>query len=878
MADTEVMAVCGEKKVSVPQPPSIEDFTILKPISRGAFGKVYIARRKNTNKLYAVKVVKKADMINKNMVHQIQAERDALALSKSPFIVHLYYSLQSANNIYLVMEYLIGGDVKSLLHIYGYFDEDMAVKYISEVALALDYLHRHGIIHRDLKPDNMLISNEGHIKLTDFGLSKVTLKRELNMMDILTTPSMAKPKRDYSRTPGQVLSLISSLAFYTPVRNKVQTSITMTPVSAERTQEKYSTPILMKRRESTLKGNKLLVKCPDVHMSSPSMPVKCLTPNLLNCRNRFGTSSTSSQSRNYLSSMESDCCSSPRWENAPQEPDAPPYLSSSHLNNSLSDKSRAKFQAGRVGQSNKLNELACALSPIVNHRGASKVNINESILGETPLAVNTKVLSRKCLYENTQDNKENLSKTDVRPFDNLSNSNSSESPPWFNSSTVDTQASLEENKSEKNGTKRSYGLVERSPGQDILKDKKHTAVYQRAFKIPDIQTNRSTGLTMEIETMFLSDTKQSNQNLIGDTKFNQEYVPAPLSPEKSCTEKAVAKNLLCELDGKDSPNSESDDTSHPKEHVREDSDISYTNELVTENRIENYLSVVDKSMRALSFEETQREETTPEDRGLVLLDENRDHINNQYKEPTKKANDIWASPAPVKSNPKKKPVVVFRSYNSTVNISNVSEPSKISIGSMDKIHFSLGCSGSYPLIGTPAQQDRPYRNLQGNVYTPYRTPKSVRRGAAQIETEKILGTPDYLAPELLLGKYHNPAVDWWALGVCLFEFLAGIPPFNDETPAQVFQNILNRDIPWPEEEETLSPNAQSAIDILLTIDNTKRAGFKELKVHPFFHDIEWDDIQNLPMPFIPQPDDETDTAYFEARNNAQHLKVSGFSL
>lgn len=106
-----------------------------------------------------------------------------------------------------VMEYLIGGDVKSLLHIYGYFDEDMSLKYISEVALALDYLHRHGIIHRyllddknvcfrevvcsacvridrntasffrDLKPDNMLVSNEGHIKLTDFGLSKVKLDR-----------------------------------------------------------------------------------------------------------------------------------------------------------------------------------------------------------------------------------------------------------------------------------------------------------------------------------------------------------------------------------------------------------------------------------------------------------------------------------------------------------------------------------------------------------------------------------------------------------------------------------------------------------------------------------------------------------------------------
>ncbi|NXH15354.1 GWL kinase, partial [Bucco capensis] len=122
------------------------------------------------------------------------------------------------------------------------------------------------------------------------------------------------------------------------------------------------------------------------------------------------------------------------------------------------------------------------------------------------------------------------------------------------------------------------------------------------------------------------------------------------------------------------------------------------------------------------------------------------------------------------------------------------------------------------------------------------------------------------------------AVDWWALGVCLFEFLTGIPPFNDETPAQVFQNILKRDIPWPEDEEKLSDNAQNAIDILLTIDSTKRAGLKELKHHPLFDGVDWDNLQNQTMPFIPQPHDETDTFYFEARNNAQHLTVSGFSL
>lgn len=258
------------------------------------------------------------------MTHQVQAERDALALSKSPFIVHLYYSLQSANNVYLVMEYLIGGDVKSLLHIYGYFDEEMAVKYISEVALALDYLHRHGIIHRDLKPDNMLISNEGHIKLTDFGLSKVTLNRDINMMDILTTPSMAKPRQDYSRTPGQVLSLISSLGFNTPIAEKNHDSANILSACLSETSqlsEGLVCPMSIDQKDTTSYSSKLLKSCLETVASNPGMPVKCLTSNLLQSRKRLATSSASSQSHTFISSVESECHSSPKWEKDCQEND-----------------------------------------------------------------------------------------------------------------------------------------------------------------------------------------------------------------------------------------------------------------------------------------------------------------------------------------------------------------------------------------------------------------------------------------------------------------------------------------------------------------------------------------------------------------------------
>lgn len=135
----------------------LQIFNFIKTLT-GAFGKVFLGHKNNKpDLLYALKVVKKSDMINKNLVPQLITERNALALSRSQFCVQLFYSLQTVSSVYLVMEYMVGGDLKSLLAMYGFFDENAARFYVAEVCLALQYLHNHGIVHRDIKPDNMLV-------------------------------------------------------------------------------------------------------------------------------------------------------------------------------------------------------------------------------------------------------------------------------------------------------------------------------------------------------------------------------------------------------------------------------------------------------------------------------------------------------------------------------------------------------------------------------------------------------------------------------------------------------------------------------------------------------------------------------------------------
>lgn len=150
----------------------VDDFELLTIIGRGAFGEVRLCREKTTGHVYAMKKLKKSEMLRRGQVEHVKAERNLLAEVDSACIVKLYCSFQDQEFLYLIMEYLPGGDMMTLLMRKDTLTEDEARFYVGQTVLAIESIHKHNYIHRDIKPDNLLLDRYGHMKLSDFGLCK----------------------------------------------------------------------------------------------------------------------------------------------------------------------------------------------------------------------------------------------------------------------------------------------------------------------------------------------------------------------------------------------------------------------------------------------------------------------------------------------------------------------------------------------------------------------------------------------------------------------------------------------------------------------------------------------------------------------------------
>ncbi|KAK9467850.1 hypothetical protein V1512DRAFT_260222 [Lipomyces arxii] len=496
-----------------PAQPSIKDFEVIKPISRGAFGSVYLTKKKNTGDYFAIKVLKKSDMIAKNQVTNVKAERAIMmAQAESPFVAKLFFTFQSKEYLYLVMEYLNGGDCAALLKAFGGgLPEEWAKKYVAEVVLGIENLHERGIVHRDLKPDNLLIDKNGHLKLTDFGLSR--------------------------------MGLIGRQA---------------------------------RARNSTM------VEPPDIFQSSQSTP-RALSATL--------------------------------------------------------------FSAGL--------DTPLFVDPAAGH-GVSP--------SSTPLL----------------------------------------------------------------GAETNFMNV---PGYWSL--------------------NKGSSLS--------------------------EYFPKSFTLTPSVTSKGES--------------------------------------------IHTMLNSFSLSGGTLSTSASRHASKEGED------EVHQGSVSSSSSEPT------TANAGPLSN-------VSSRGHSSSESTSS---------------SMPQSTSSSMPPPPVPSHATT---NLA--LFDPGNEPK------------KFVGTPDYLAPETIMGTNQDEMSDWWSLGCIVFEFLYGYPPFHADTPTEVFENILARRIAWPPVEDfpNVSPEAVDLINKLICTDPVARLGAEtseQVKVHPFFDDINWETLCDEEAPFVPNPVNEEDTAYFDDR-------------
>jgi serine/threonine protein kinase len=187
----------GIKRDTMVRKMAAEDFEPMKCLGKGSFGTVLLVRQQGTGRLFAQKQFKKASLVvHKRLVEQTKTERQILeSVNRHPFVVKLFYAFQDHEKLYLILEYAQGGELFHHLKMERMFSETTAAFYMAEMILALEHLHRNlGVVYRDLKPENCLLDSEGHLLLTDFGLSKQSIDDEGKCNSFLGTVDYMAPE------------------------------------------------------------------------------------------------------------------------------------------------------------------------------------------------------------------------------------------------------------------------------------------------------------------------------------------------------------------------------------------------------------------------------------------------------------------------------------------------------------------------------------------------------------------------------------------------------------------------------------------------------------------------------------------------------------
>ncbi|XP_022655541.1 serine/threonine-protein kinase greatwall-like isoform X3 [Varroa destructor] len=842
--------------------PRIEDFVIVRNISSGAFGKVVLARHqhKSQQQLYAVKVMEKAHMLDKNMADRVNNEKNALAISHSEFVVKIFYSLQSRSRIYLVMEYMIGGDLKALLARFTVFTEYAARFYIAECALALEYLHKHGIIHRDIKPDNVLVGRDGHVKLTDFGLCNLE-RKNVEIGDIIATPL----KRQVSHSGHNPTAIDNN-------DNNHQDEQAFDTFVLSRTDEASRRIRLLDLQART--PGQLMSLTANIHMSpmyssgsqNPSFP------SVFDARKALAMSKTNNsimspqnKSNEHLSGI-SDCQESTMYYTA--------------LSNSTGSLSVATQFRDLILTSKNLNSSE-ELSP------------PQGIRHKTPLADITNFCTNDAFQtqlKSVLNTPGSVSSKFATP--DISLSNISIDPPR----SCISGDSLNRRKRGLHisfcGQRRSYlesldELQELQPGEEEQEIKR---------RLIDAQTEPQSVCTLSSATpgqRFSTPASTSLEESRGTRKRLSFKLTddSPIAPGSRAIDRR--KSVLARNTSFSVSLGEADDSTHGGcsdklllSPPRASTPHANGNDALDEKSRQYLPSFEYRSHCTAGHQSTPLTNSTNGKSFVEMMRERQDQL-----EKWKKSRRV------IPFEPEQNPKLSNNDFNSNDEIdaerfgaaSCSSSPWAALSCARTKSFGDNGVSSGIATVETPANSRRnnafrpllikaltdvkrkkPSKllsrksgvlaaSLYGSGMKPPSTPGPCLGGGGP-----IVGTPDYLAPEVLRREPHSTSVDIWALGVCLYEFLVGCPPFIDETVEKVFDNILNRAIEYPDEGDgALSAEAIETVERLIEPQVALRPSAVALRDLPLFQGIDWNNIRSLEPPWIPQPTDESDTACFD---------------
>lgn len=713
-------------------------FDICGYISCGAFGSVYLCRRSEQPEdgVMAMKIVRKMDIIYKNMLNNVYGERDILSSVNCPFVMSLNNFCQTDNYLYFVMEFMVGGDLKNMIRTLRSFNEYMAAFYISECALALDYLHKRGIIHRDIKPDNMLISKYGHLKLTDFGLSETTDFVRLNVAKEVLTP---RGHRTIARTPRLLRSLSSRINFNN--------------MSEEDTREEHR--IFHRACSQTLEAS-----------------YQAAERHRVPCRNYEGEPS------------QSDCASNQNVS----------FDDNSTLTDSQATVKPTVFDLG--------DGTCCGITAIA---ADEREIFSASSLAERTLT---------CLASSPSFDECTTGREEVR---------------WAKSGRKCVQSTLRARQLNKiNSSICLSSECKENFGPVCTRLRRRTTLNAEQSGLKPCLTEL---------TQFVNDQRTKS-------RFSRQVsMSGNISAVGLDVKSGSESRPMDSLDRIVLPSQSGERNATPKSG-RLDT-MSSLQELWAEDKKDNLFDSCKFQLGGTLFMPFEIEGSRyPCSRRAVHVTARR----AQYA-----FRNTHSLSVPATDSGSSSPKCPAGSFN-------CQETKMLKVN--DWTFFAQGFTRrSTSLLAGMANHSM--SNPCGTILQEYEDERRLTRPAMR-------GTPDYLAPELISSnlssrRTQTRAVDWWALGCCLFEFIYGCPPFWDKTVDEIFCNILNHRIEY--DNENIPEHVNFAIQRLLSWCPQQRAELTHLRQMTMFKCIDFDRIQEMQPPYVPNNLTEDDLSNFKLVNS-----------